>query len=173
MAQTIDTDWFQLWFFITGDKIIIFKQLVSKCCAFICYEFFIVITSALYRDSMIAEIIKIYERHETLLRIFLGRVSCLCGPCALISNCFVISAVHCYDGLFRITPTSVGKRIGSSKKNHAPRMWGKKVPCKLLRLPFSGHPHECGERKCHANCYGYPFRVTPTFVGKGGCTRQP
>ena len=73
MAQTIDTDWFQLWFFITGDEIIIFKQLVSKCCAFICYEFFIVTTSALYRDSMIAEIIKIYEKHETLLRIFLGR----------------------------------------------------------------------------------------------------
>ena len=61
MAQIIDTDWFQLWFFITGDEIIIFKQLVSKCCAFICYEFFIVTTSALYRDSMIAEIIKIYE----------------------------------------------------------------------------------------------------------------
>ena len=73
MAQTIDTDWFQLWFFITGDEIIIFKQLVSKCCAFIYYEFFIVTTSALYRDSMIAEIIKIYEKHETLLRIFLGR----------------------------------------------------------------------------------------------------
>ena len=59
MAQTIDTDWFQLWFFITGDEIIIFKQLVSKCCAFICYEFFIVTTSALYRDSMIAEIAQI------------------------------------------------------------------------------------------------------------------
>ena len=140
MAQTIDTDWFQLWFFITGDEIIIFKQLVSKCCAFICYEFFIVTTSALYRDSMIAEIIKIYEKHETLLRIFLGRVSCLCGPCALISHCFVVSAVHCYDGLFRITPTSVGKRIGYSKEGTCPTSVGKESAMQIAMATLFGSP---------------------------------
>lgn len=58
MALTVDADWFQLRFFIIGNKIIISDQFVSPVCSSV-MNFPIVTTSALSCDSMIAEIAQI------------------------------------------------------------------------------------------------------------------
>lgn len=58
MALTVDADWFQLRFFITGNQIIISDQFVSPVCSSV-MNFSIVTTSALFCDSMIAEIAQI------------------------------------------------------------------------------------------------------------------
>lgn len=58
MALTVDADWFQLRFFITGNQIIISDQFVSPVCSSV-MNFPIVTTSALFCDSMIAEIAQI------------------------------------------------------------------------------------------------------------------
>ena len=94
MALTVDADWFQLRFFITGNQIIISDQFVSPVCSSV-MNFPIVTTSALFCDSMIAEIAQIGDVRKIPCReIFSAGDSCLYGPCALILNCFVISAVH-------------------------------------------------------------------------------
>ena len=91
MALTIDADWFDFRFFITGNQIIISDQFVSPVCSSV----MIVTTSALFCNSMIAEIAQIGECAKIPCReIFSAGDSCLYGPCALISNYFVISAVH-------------------------------------------------------------------------------
>ena len=95
MALTVDADWFQLRFFITGNQIIISDQFVSPVCSSV-MNFPIVTTSALFCDSMIAEIAQIGDVRKIPCReIFSAGDSCLYGSCALILNCFVISAVHC------------------------------------------------------------------------------
>lgn len=95
MALTVDADWFQLRFFITGNQIIISDQFVSPVCSSV-MNFSIVTTSALFCDSMIAEIAQIGDVRKIPCReIFSAGDSCLYGPYALILNCFVISAVHC------------------------------------------------------------------------------
>ena len=58
MALTVAADWFQLRFFITGNQIIISDQFVSPVCSSV-MNFPIVTTSALFCDSMIAEITQI------------------------------------------------------------------------------------------------------------------
>ena len=59
-------------------------------------NFPIVTTSALFCDSMIAEIAQIGNVRKIPCReIFSAGDSCLYGPYVLILNCFVISAVHC------------------------------------------------------------------------------
>ena len=94
MALTVDADWFQLRFFITGNQIIISDQFVSPVCSSV-MNFPIVTTSTLFCDSMIAEIAQIGDVRKIPCReIFSAGDSCLYGPCALILNCFVISAVH-------------------------------------------------------------------------------
>lgn len=95
MALTVDDDWFQLRFFITGNQIIVISdQFVSPVCSSV-MNFLIVTTSALFCDSMIAEITQIGDVRKIPCReIFSAGDSCLYGPCALILNCFVISAVH-------------------------------------------------------------------------------
>ena len=94
MALTVDADWFQLRFFITGNQIIISDQFVSPVCSSV-MNFPFVTTSALFCDSMIAEIAQIGDVRKIPCReIFSAGDSCLYGPCALILNCFVISAVH-------------------------------------------------------------------------------
>ena len=93
MALTVDADWFQLRFFITGNQIIISDQFVSPMCSSV-MNFPIVTTSALFCDSMIAEIAQIGDVRKIPCReIFSAGDSCLYGPYALILNCFVISAV--------------------------------------------------------------------------------
>ena len=85
---------FQLRFFITGNQIIISDQFVSPVCSSV-MNFPIVTTSALFCDSMIAEIAQIGDVRKIPCReIFSAGDSCLYGSCALILNCFVISAVH-------------------------------------------------------------------------------
>ena len=58
MALTVDADWFQLRFFITGNQIIISDQFVNPVCSSV-MNFPIVTTSALFCDSMIVEIAQI------------------------------------------------------------------------------------------------------------------
>jgi len=58
MALTVDADWFQLRFFITGSQIIISDPFVSPVCSSV-MNFSIVTTSALFCDSMIVEIAQI------------------------------------------------------------------------------------------------------------------
>ena len=95
MVLTVDADWFQLRSFITGNQIIISDQFVSPVCSSV-MNFPIVTTSALFCDSMIAEIAQIGDVRKIPCReIFSAGDSCLYGPCVLIWNCFVISAVHC------------------------------------------------------------------------------
>ena len=93
MALTVDADCFQLRFFITGNQIVISDQFVSPVCSSVMI-FSIVTTSALFCDSMIAEIAQIGDVRKIPCReIFSAGDSCLYGPCVLILNPFVISAV--------------------------------------------------------------------------------
>ena len=87
MALTVDADWFQLRFFITGSQIIISDQFVSPVCSSV-MNFSIVTTSALFCDSMIVEIAQIGDVRKIPCReIFSAGDSCLYGPCVLILNC--------------------------------------------------------------------------------------
>ena len=58
MVLSPDADWFDFRFFTTGNQIIISDQFVSPVCSSV-MNFSIVTTSALFRDSMIAEIAQI------------------------------------------------------------------------------------------------------------------
>ena len=72
MALAVDVDWFQLRFFITGNQIIISDQFVSPVCSSV-MNFPIVTTSALFCDSMIAEIAQIGDVRNPLPRNILSR----------------------------------------------------------------------------------------------------
>ena len=72
MALTVDADWFQLRFFITGNQIRISDQFVSPVCSSV-MNFPIVTTSALFCDSMIAEIAQIGDVRNPLPRNILSR----------------------------------------------------------------------------------------------------
>ena len=58
MVLTVDADWFQLRSFITGNQIVISDQFASPVCSSV-MNFYIVTTSDLFSDSMIAEIAQI------------------------------------------------------------------------------------------------------------------
>ena len=72
MALTVDANWFQLRFFTTGNQIIISDQFVSPSCSSV-MNFSIVTTSALFCDSMIAEIAQIGDVRKSPAENILSR----------------------------------------------------------------------------------------------------